>query len=41
MWPNSQQPMLSGSGRIDIIGLMTFDDGVNFFGKKESSNLSV
>lgn len=41
MWPNSQQPMLSGGGRIDIIGLMTFDDGVNFFGKKESSNLSV
>lgn len=41
IWPNDQLPVLSGSGKIDIIGLMTFDDGISFFGKKESSNISI
>lgn len=41
IWPGDQIPILSGSGKIDIISLITFDDGISYFGKKEAGNISL
>ena len=40
-WPNGQTPILSGSGKLDIINIITYDNGVTFYGKVEAKNISA
>jgi hypothetical protein len=40
-WPNGTQPILSGTGKLDIITVLTYDNGSTFFGRVEARNITV
>lgn len=40
-WPNGTPPILSGTGKIDIITILTYDNGASYFGTVEAKNLTI
>jgi len=40
-WPNGQAPILSGTGKIDIVTIFTYDNGASYYGRLEAKNLTA
>jgi hypothetical protein len=40
-WPNGEAPILSGSGKIDIVTVFTYDNGSSYYGRLEAKNLTA
>jgi hypothetical protein len=40
-WPNGQAPILSGTGKIDIVTIFTYDNGSSYYGRLEAKNLTA
>ena len=40
-WPNGEAPILSGSGKIDIATVFTYDNGSSYYGRLEAKNLTA